>query len=142
MGEIEPGTGKAAQVGTPSAAKPVAATPPRYITLSASGIVDGAGLITMQFGQVPSGKLWFVERIVNRCYSTVAVAFALYRDDIQDRFILDATPSANNNVADEASPPFIDNGSPLIGQYSGCSATDVNGNPTLATCVLSIREEA
>lgn len=141
MAEITPGAGRAAVTGKKAKEQPGAVQRKKYLKKRGSGLV-ATGQVIIPLGTCPSGAQWFIERIMLFCTSTTTTTFALYEDDVDPMYLLEETTDGNDNVADEASPPVVSGGSAIVAVWSNVNAVDGFGNPSKASIVVQIREEA
>jgi hypothetical protein len=105
---------------------------------AASALVDTSGNITIELARVPAHEEWWIQSIAIRCSSILHSIFTAYRDQIEFSHVIDMTKRGNFNVADEASPKWLQSGSTIVVQWTGCSATDAVGNPTKGEVTMQI----
>lgn len=79
------------------------------------------GVALAQYDAVPDNELWLLERISVSCSSTSETTCTLYLDTVDERHVLDYTPSGNADIADEAAPVVIPTNSILLVQWDGAS---------------------
>jgi hypothetical protein len=91
---------------------------------------SAAGVATLDFGEPPTGYYWMVERLVVKGAGIATV----YIGNISDLTMSDFTPTAAQDVADESSPIYIENGANLLVQFTGAGAG------TICTATVQIRE--
>jgi len=142
MAEVEPGQRAPsvvrANAGISSAGgskTPVTA----YLRVRQSGTVDADGRIALDLGTVPSAVDWFIERISIKCSSTLQTSFDMYEDMESDLYRLEHSPIGNDNIADYATPIWVPNSTNLIAIWSGVTAVDANGAPSVAQITAQIR---
>lgn len=140
MAEIETGQNVPSVIrtgaGTTIASKaPVVA----YQRLRRSGVVDADGRIVLNFGTVPSGVEWFIERISITCDSTVQTAFDMYVDMESDLYRLEHSPIGNDNIADYACPIWIPSSTLLLAVWSNVTAIGANGAQAVAQISAQVR---
>ena len=109
---------------------------------SDSALVDSAGLITIELARVPARHTWLLDAIVILCTSTSPTSFALYRNNVDPLNVIDKTKpgQGNDNVADEASPKWIADGTLIVAQWTGASATDDKGVVTRGSVSIQVQE--
>ncbi|HSX68134.1 hypothetical protein [Nocardioides sp.] len=79
------------------------------------------GVCQLDFGQVPEGELWLVERVVVSCDSSTPTAAFLYDTSVDDSRVLDGTRVGNFDVADNNSPIQVASGTTLVVAWDGAS---------------------
>jgi|SRR5450759_331304 len=142
MAELEPGQrspsvvrADAARSSTGANKAPVVG----YLRIRQSGAVDADGRIALDLGTVPSAVDWFIERVSIKCNSAVQTTFDMYEDMESDLYRLEHSPVGNDNIADYAAPVWVPNSTNLIAIWSGVSAEDSNGEPSVAQITAQIR---
>ena len=105
-----------------------------------SALVDSSGTITIELARVPARHTWLLDSIVVICSSTVQTTFTLYRNNPDPLNVIDMTERGNFNVADEASPKWLADGTLLVAQWIGASALDADGNVTRGSVSVQIED--
>lgn len=86
-----------------------------------SAPADAAGIATVEFGPVPSGLLWLVQRMRVMTNSATASTLAVYAGPVDDSNMVDGTIVGNQDTADEASPILVDSNLMLTLQWTGAT---------------------
>lgn len=86
-----------------------------------SDIASAAGALTLQLGSPGAGYAWLVERIGVKGGGSCT----FYVNAVTDANIVDYTPSATFDIADENSPIYVPGGQPFIAVFSGAGASTV-----------------
>ena len=107
---------------------------------SDSALVDAAGTITIELARVPARHTWLLDSIVISCTSTVQTTFTLYRNNVDPLNVIDMTEWGNFNVADEAHSKWLADGTLIVAQWIGASATDAKGIATRGNVSIQVQE--
>jgi len=82
------------------------------------GVLDGAGALTLDYGEVPRGEEWLFERIT---FETDSAASPVVEIRVGE-YLGDRSSGLTVNIADEASPVFVPSGNKLFVVVSGGTA--------------------
>jgi hypothetical protein len=84
---------------------------------------------------------WLIERLSVNCTSQTQTDFALYEDEVRAVNRKDFTATGNDDTADANSPVWFASGQVVIAQWSGATALDSGGSPTVGSVNVQIRQE-
>jgi len=103
-----------------------------------SALVDADGTITIEVNRVPAHEEWWIQAIYVQCSSTSQCAFAAYRDEPEFGRVIAATNWGTFNTDDNGSEKWLQSGTRIVVQWTGCSATDSLGNPSKGEVTMQI----
>lgn len=126
-----PGTGAEFAELSGLSKEAIAQLDPKPFSFRSSGtaISNAAGVATIDFGEPPIGWEWRVERLGVKGAGTATV----YVGAVQDNQFSDFTPTATQDIADEASPIWVPAGENLLVQFTGA------GVGTICVAIAQVR---
>lgn len=141
MAGIQPESGFPSRAGRGGGAAGGKSGGPSRIVKRATAVVASDGTVTIALGTVPSGVEWLIERLSVNCTSQTQTDFALYEDEVRAVNRKDFTATGNDDTADANSPVWFASGQVVIAQWSGATALDSGGSPTVGSVNVQIRQE-
>lgn len=115
-----------------------------YMRVTASAIVDAAGVATVEFEPVRAGYLWRIERVTTALSTGGATGVILYAGPANPANVIEQTNAPTLNVADESQPITVPENVAVRAVFAGATVAAV-ATVTLQILVLEIdypRKEA